>query len=103
MGRDRGAISARCLHQLTEVQRGKGALHGAFGESGFIGEHAQAGLDRSPALASGAPGKIKIDEECCRFLIVSDNIAHQHVQDVIIDRHDLTKARHKIALWMLYR
>jgi hypothetical protein len=94
MGRHRGPMSARCLYQLAEVQYGKGALHGTFGKSGFIGQHAQAGIDRSPALASGAPGKIKIDEECRRLLIMSDNIAHEHIQNVIIDRHGLMEARH---------
>ncbi len=95
-------MRARCLHQLTETQRGKGALHRAFGKSGFIGQHAQAGFDRSPALASGAPGKIKVDEECRRLLIVSDDIAHEHIQNVIIDRHSLVEARHNCIV-MLYR
>lgn len=94
MGRDRGGMSARCLHQLAEVQRSEGALHCTFGQAGFFGQHAQAGIDRSPALASGAPGKIKIDEECRRLLIVSDDIAHQHIQNVIIDRDGLMEARH---------
>jgi len=102
MGRHRGGMSARCLHQLAKLQRRQGALHCAFGKSGFIGQHAQAGIDRSPALASGAAGKIEIDEECRRLLIVSDDIAHQHIQNIIIDRHGLTEARH-IAICMLYR
>ncbi len=91
-------MSARCLHQLAEMQRGKGALDRAFGKSGFIGQHAQTGTDRSPALASGAPGKIKIDEECRRLLIMSDDIAHQDIEDVIIDRHGLMEARHHCIL-----
>ncbi len=98
MGRHRGRMSARCLHQLAEMQRSKGALHCAFGQAGFIGQHAQTGIDRSPALASGASGKIKIDEECRRLLIVSDDIAHQHIEDVIIDRHGLMEARHNCIL-----
>ena len=102
MGRHRGRMSARCLHQLAEMQRSEGALHRAFGQAGFIGQHAQAGIDRLPALASGAPGKIKIDEECRRLLIVSDDIAHQHIEDVIIDRHGLMEARHNCIL-VLYR
>ena len=85
-------MRARCLHQLTETQVGKGALHRAFGKPGFIGQHAQAGFNRSPALASGAPGKIKIDEECRRLLIVADNVAHEHIQNIIIDRYGLMEA-----------
>ena len=102
MGRDRGGMSARCLHQLAEMQRGKSALHGTFGQADFFGQHAQTGIDRSPVLASGASGKIKIDQECRRLLIVSDDIAHEYVQDVIIDRHSLVEARHNRIL-MLHR
>ncbi len=98
MGRHRGPMSARGLYQLAKLQRHKGALHRAFGKAGFIGQHAQASIDRSPALASGAARKVKIDEECRRLLIVSDNIAQEHVQDVIIDRHGLMEARHTCIL-----
>ena len=102
MGRHSGPMSARCFHQLAKLQRRQGALHCAFGKPGFISQHAQAGFDRSPALASGAPGKIKVDEECRRLLIVSDDIAHEHIQNVIIDRHSLVEARHNCIV-MLYR
>ena len=98
MGWHGGGMSARCLHQLAEMQRGKGALDRAFGKSGFIGQHAQTGIDRSPALARGAPGKIKIDEKCRWLLIVSDDIAHQYIQNVIIDSHGLMEARHNCIL-----
>jgi hypothetical protein len=36
------------------------------------------------------------------LLIVSDDIAHQHIEDVIIDRHGLMEARHNCIL-VLYR
>ena len=96
MGRHCGGMCARGFHQLAEMQRGKSALHGTFGEADFFGQHAQAGIDRSPALAGSAAGKIKIDQECGRLLIVSDDIAHQHIQNVIIDRDGLMEARHTV-------
>jgi len=102
MDRHRSGMSARCLHQLAEMQGSEGALDCAFGQTGFVGQHAQAGIDRLPALASGAPAKIKINEECRRLLIVSDDIAHQDIEDVIIDRHGLMEARHNCIL-VLYR
>jgi len=98
MGRDRGGMSARCLHQLAEMQGSERALHGTFGQADFFGQHAQTGIDRSPALASGSSRKIKIDQECRRLLIVSDDIAHQDIEDVIIDRHGLMEARHHCIL-----
>ena len=85
---------ARCLDQLTELQRCDGGLHRAFGKAGFSGEHAETGFDRLPALADSPAGKIKIEEECRRLLIMSDDIAHEHIQDVIIDGHGLVEARH---------
>ena len=102
MGRHSGPMSARCFHQVAKVQRCQRALHCALGKPSLIGQHAEASIDRSPALASSAAGKIKINEECRRLLIVSDNIAHEHIQNVIIDRHGLTEARHARIL-MLYR
>ena len=98
MGWHSGGMSTRGFHQLAEMQRSESALDCAFGQAGFLGQHAQAGIDRSPALASGAAGKIKIDEECRRLLIVSDDIAHQDIEDVIIDRHGLMEARHHCIL-----
>jgi hypothetical protein len=35
------------------------------------------------------------------LLIVSDDIAHQHIQNVIIDRHGLMEARHACILGAL--
>lgn len=83
------------------MQGSEGALDCAFAQTSFIGQHAQAGIDRLPALASGASGKIKIDEECRRLLIVSDDIAHQHIQNVIIDRHGLMETRHNLILYAI--
>ena len=94
-------MSARCLHQLAEMQCSEGALDCTFGQAGFIGQHAQTGIYRSPALASGASGKIKINEKRRRLLIVSDDIAHQHIEDVIIDRHGLMEARHNCILYAI--
>lgn len=101
MGRHRSGMNARCLHQLAEMQGSESALDCAFGQTSFIGQHAQTGIDRLPALASSAPAKIKIDEECGRLLIVSHDIAHQHIQNVIIDRYGLMETRHNFILYAI--
>jgi ABC-type phosphonate transport system ATPase subunit len=91
-------MSARRLYQLAEVQRRKRALHGAFGQAGFIGQHARAGFDRLPVLAGGAAGKKEINQEGRRLLIMPDDIAHERVENVIIDRNGSVKASHD---WIL--
>ncbi len=98
MGRHRSPMSARRLYQLAEVQRRKRALHGAFGQAGFIGQHAEAGFDRLPVLAGGAAGKVEINQEGRRLLIMPDDIAHEHVENVIIDWNGSVKARHPRVL-----
>jgi hypothetical protein len=69
-------------------------LHCAFGKARFVGQHAQTGFDRLPVLAGSAAGKIKVNEEGRRLLIMPDDIAHEHVEDVIIDRNGSVEARH---------
>jgi len=102
MGRHRSPMSARRLYQLAEVQRRKRALHGALGKPGFIGQHAQAGFDRLPVLACSAAGEIKVNQEGSRLLIMSDDIEHEHVENVIIDWNGSVKARHP-RFYQLYR
>jgi hypothetical protein len=93
-----GPVRARCFHQLPILQREHRALNGAFGKAGFISKHAQAGFDRLPVLADGAAGKIKVNQEGSRLLIMPDDIAHQHVENVIIDWNGSVEARHDQVL-----
>jgi hypothetical protein len=88
-----GPVRARCFHQLPILQREHRALNGALGKAGFIGQHAQAGFNRLPVLAGGAAGKIKINQEGSRLLIMPDDIAHEHVENVIINWNGSAVAR----------
>jgi hypothetical protein len=94
MGGYGGAMRARGFHQLAILQLRDCALHRAFGKTGFVSEHTQAGLDRTPALPGGTAGKIKVNEEGGRLLIVSDNVTHEDIENVIVDRDGLVKTRH---------
>lgn len=96
-GHGRGVI-ARSLDQLANLQLDERALHRALGQSGFIGKHAQTCLDRLPALARGAAVKKQIDEKCSRLLIVADDVAHENIENVIINWNDLFRARHAVSL-----
>jgi predicted enzyme related to lactoylglutathione lyase len=93
-----GPMRARCFHQLTKLQLQHRALHGALRKAGSIGQHAQAGFDRLPVLAGGATGKMEIDQECRGLLIMPDDIAHEHVKNVIIDGNASVKTRHHYVL-----
>lgn len=94
MCRHGGPVRARCFHQLPILQRQHRPLHGALGKAGFISKHAQAGFDRLPVLAGGAAGKVKVNQEGSRLLIMPDDIAHHYVENVIIDWNGSAEARH---------
>jgi len=94
MGRHRRAVVARRRNQLAKAQFCQCALHRAFGEARFIGNHAQACFDRLPALADGASVKKQINEKCSGLLIVPDDVAKKNVQDIVVDWNGLAEARH---------
>jgi hypothetical protein len=91
---DGGVMRTRGFQQLAMLQLYDRTLYCAFGKAGFIGQHAQTGFDRLPVLAGGAAGKIKVNEEGRRLLIMPDDIAHEYVENVIIDRNGSVEARH---------
>src|SRR5262249_37046525 len=74
-------------------------LNGAFRKAGVLGNRAQAGADRFPVLFFRFPVKIKENKERGRLMIMPDQVRHQDVNDVIVDRDGATKAWHdqKIA------
>ena len=87
-------MGARGFYQLPILQLRNRTLHCALGKASFIGQHAQTGFDRLPVLTGGAAGKIKVTEEGRRLLIMPDDIAHEYVENVIIDRNGSVEARH---------
>ena len=45
-------------------------------------------------LAGGAAGKIKVNQEGGRLLIMPDDIAHEHIENVIVNRNGSVEARY---------
>ena len=83
----------------------KRALDSALGQSGLIGQHAQTRFDRLPTLTSGAAVKEQIDEKRRRLLIVTDDVAHQNIENVVVNRRGFAKTGHiRLQLpYQLYR
>ncbi len=102
MRRHGRAMTARRRDQLTGLQPDERALHGAFGKARLIGDHAQARPDRLPALSHGAAIEKHEYEKSGWLLIMSDKVAQQDIQDVIVHCYGLMKTRHSIFV-PLYR
>jgi hypothetical protein len=71
----------------------KRCVDGAFGETGFVRDRAHTGADGPPSTSRCLAVQVQINEVGGRFLVVSDQVAHQHIQNVIVDRDALFKAR----------
>ena len=69
-------------------------MHGAFGESGCIGDCAHTGADVAPLASCGLAVKMQINHKRGRLLIVPDQIAHEHIEHVIVDGNGSFETRH---------
>ena len=79
-------------NQFTAAQTFQGALDGAFGKTGRVGKHTQACFDWFPTVPHCLTIKVEVDQKSGRLLIVTNQIAHQHVDDVIVNWNGLFKA-----------
>ena len=70
-------------------------MDGAFRKSGCIGDHAQTGIDVAPFVSRGLAIKMQVNQERGRLLVVPDQIAHQHIEHVIVDRNAAFETRHR--------
>jgi hypothetical protein len=92
-GSGRGMI-ARGDDQFAAAQGLKGDLDCAFGEAGRVGKRSYTRGNRSPFLTRSLSVKIQIDQIGGWLLIVPDQVAHQDVENVVVDGNGLFEARH---------
>jgi hypothetical protein len=69
-------------------------MDGAFGESGCVGDCAHTGANVTPFVSCGLTVQVHVDHKRCRLLIVPDQVAHQHIEHVIVDGNRSFETRH---------
>jgi len=69
-------------------------LDGALGKAGRVGKRSYARDDRFPFLPHGLAVETQIHQISSGLLIVPDQIAHEHVEDVIVNRNGFAKTGH---------
>jgi len=84
--------------QLATAQGCEGGLDGAFGKTGRIGKCSYARGNRFPLLPRGLAVKVQINQIGGRLLIVTDQIAHQDVENVVVDGNDFAKSGHGTSI-----
>jgi len=94
MAGDSGGVIADGDDQFAAPQLCDGDLDRALGKACRVGKRSQTRDDRFPLLPHGLSVKIEINQIGGWLLIVPDQIAHQDVENVIIDGNCLFEARH---------
>jgi len=72
----------------------KGSVNGAFGKSSCVSDCADTGTDVAPSVSRSLAVEVQVNHKRSRLLIVSNQIAHQNIQNVIVDGNVLSKTRH---------
>ena len=70
-------------------------VDGAFGEPCCVGDRAHTGADVAPFVSCGLAVKVQVNHERSGLLIVPDQIAHQHIENVIVDGNGAFETRHE--------
>ena len=68
-------------------------MNGAFRKPREVRDRARTGTDGAPFGSCGLGVKVQINEIRRRFLVVTSQIAHQHIDDIIINGDRLFEAR----------
>jgi len=73
--------------ELAAIEALQRRLHRAFGEAGRVGNHPQARAEGlTPATAGGLAEEIEVNKKRGRMLIMADEVAHEDIDDIGIDR-----------------
>ena len=94
MFRHRGRVIADGADEFAPAQELQGGLDGALREACRFGELAQAAGDWFPFLASRETVKVEVNQIRRGLLVVTDDVSHQDIEDVVVDGDGLAKSRH---------
>lgn len=94
MLRERGRMRAGGFNQLAPAQSFEGELDGAFRKTGFFCDRAQARADGTPSPSLRGVVKPEINKKCRGLAIMADQITHQDVENVIVNRNGMAESRH---------
>src|SRR5439155_8846239 len=101
MARSGGGVVACGDDQFAAAPVCESGLDGAFGKARCVGKRSYARDESFPILPRGLAIKIQINQISGWLLIVPDYIAHQDIENVIVEWKGLAEARHSFV-YQLY-
>lgn len=97
MLRHRRGVISLALDELAPAQAFQGSLDSAFGKAGRFRQHAQAGRNRFPFSPRGLSQQIKVNKIRGRLTIVANQIPHQDIKHIIVNRDRFVKPSHDLC------
>lgn len=96
MLRHRRSVISLALDEFAAAQAFQRSLDRAFGKAGRFRQHAQAGRNRFPFSACGLSQQIKVNKIRGRLMIVANQIPHQDIKHVFVNRNRFVKPSHDL-------
>ena len=87
-------VSTLRVNQLAPAQSFQRCLDRTFGKPRPFRDRPQTERHRSPVLLLRGSIKMEVNQKSCRLLIMPDQVTHQDVEHIVIDRDCSVKARH---------
>jgi hypothetical protein len=94
MTRKGGGMFADGYNQLATAQSLQSSLDSTLRETGHFGERAQTRRNRLPSASCSLSVKTKINQKRGGLAIVSNEVPHKNIDDVIVDGDFFPEARH---------
>jgi hypothetical protein len=83
-----GLMRARGDDQLASTQTFQRGLDGAFRQTGCVSNSANTCRDRTQSRSARCfPEQIQINKKRSRMLVMADEVSHQDIDDVRVDRN----------------
>src|SRR4051812_48909186 len=88
-------VFALAFNQLASAEKIESGLHRALRQSGFFGERTKTGRNWFPLRAHCLTVKPDINQVGRGLAIMTDDVTHQHVEHVAVDRNGIAKPGHE--------
>ena len=95
MARSSSNVIGSRRDELSTPQMCERGVNGAFGKSCCVGDRAHTGAGMAPFVSCGLAVKVQVNHKRGRLLIVPDQIAHKHIQHVIVNGNGVFETRHR--------
>src|SRR5690348_1728500 len=94
-----GGVAPVAAHEASALEPRDGGLHGGFRQADVVGYGLVAGFDRRAATAVALPPQVQVHQKARCRAVVPDQVGHQYVDDVAVERQVCHGDEHYSGCW----